>query len=391
LQGHIRKRGKKWYIKLELDRDPVTKKRRQKWYSGFKTRKAAEAELAKLLHQMQTGTFVEPSHLTVAEYLLKWLSDYAKPNVAGKTFERYEQIVKNNLIPALGSIPLPKLQPLQIQNTYSEQLKHGRKKGEGGLSAQTVLHHHRVLRKALTQAVRWNLLVANPADRVEPPRVRQKEIQPIDEMRAAWLIEVSQGTRLYIPILLALYTGMRRGEILALRWQDVSLETGYVSVCRALEYTKANGLVFKEPKSRRGRRKLSLSPTVVQALVAHRAKQEEYRRQLGNSYQDNGLVVCVEDGSVWKPPAFDSSYRQLLKRRKLTGPTFHALRHSHASHLLRSGVDAKVISERLGHSKVSFTLDQYVHLLPGMQEEAASKIETAMNAAREKILPKHVS
>jgi integrase len=321
----------------------------------------------------------------VAEYLRKWLSDYAKPNVSGKTFERYEGIVEKDLIPGIGSLAIGKLQPLHIQGLYSEQLLNGRKRG-GGLSPQTVLHHHRVLRKALAQAVRWNLIVANPADRVEPPRVRTEEVQPIDEVAAAWLIEVSQGTRLYLPIILAVFTGMRRGEILALRWQDIELDAGYLQVRRTVEETKT-AVTFKEPKSRKGRRMISLTPTVVEALRGQRTEQEQRRSFLGAAYLDTDLVCCREDGELWKPAAFDSAYRQLLKRRKLDGPTFHGLRHSHASHLLRSGVDPKVISERLGHSKVAFTLDKYVHLLPGMQEEAARRIEDAMTRAKLKIAP----
>jgi integrase len=387
MSGHIRKRGKKWEYKLELDRDPTTNRRRAKWYTGFATKKAAEADLTKVLHQRQTGTFVEPSRVTVAEYLRKWIEDYARTNVAGKTFERYKQIVENNLVPGLGGISLHKLQPLQIQSLYAEQLQHGRKKGEGGLSAQTVLHHHRVLRKALAQAVRWNLLVANPADRVEPPRVDQKEVQPIDAVAADWLITCAEGTRVYMAIMLAIYTGLRRGEILALRWQDVDLVGCTVTVCRALEYTKERGLVFKEPKSRRGRRCFDLSATLVAALIEHKAKQDDYRKKLGAGYHENDLVVCVEDGSIWKPPAFDSSYRQLLKRRKLTGPTFHALRHSNASFLREIGTDAKEISERLGHSRVSFTLDRYVHLFAGQQKGTALKLDALFKAARDKTHP----
>ena len=190
-----------------------------------------------------------------------------------------------------------------------------------------------------------------------------------------------------MPILIAVYTGLRRGEILALRWQDTDLEAGLATVSRALEYTKERGLIFKVPKSRRGYRPVDLPKGLVSALVEHKTTQEDYRRRLGAGYHENDLIVCVEDGSVWKPPAFDSSYRQLLKRRKLTGPTFHALRHSNASIMLRNGVDAKVISARLGHSKVSFTLDQYVHLFPGQQQDAASKIDAALQAARDKIRP----
>jgi integrase len=201
---------------------------------------------------------------------------------------------------------------------------------------------------------------------------------------------VGSETRCYLPIVLAIYTGMRRGEILALRWQDVNLEAGYLRVEQALEETKLAGVVFKRPKTTKGRRTVSLPSTVTERLRAHRAEQDARKTLLGDAYQDLDLVCCREDGSIWNPLAFDSTYRQLLKRRKLDGPNFHALRYSHASHLLRSGVDAKVISERLGHSKVAFTLDTYVHLLPGQQEEAAAKIETAMNAAKER-LPKYVS
>lgn len=416
MKGHVTRKGGSgpWYVVIDIGRDPITNKRRQKWYSGFRTKKAAEAELAKLLHQMQTGAYVEPTKLTLGDYLRQWLDDYAKQNVSGKTFERYEQIVEKSIVPALGSLPLSKVQPLQIQNFYAQQLESGRKKRAKaktaalepesaeatetkaeeppkGLQPQTVLHFHRLLRKALAQAVRWNLLAANPADRVEPPKVRPQEVQPIDETRAAWLIELSEGTRCYIPIILAIYTGMRRGEVLALRWQDVSLEGGYARINRAVEQTKKRGIVFKEPKSRKGRRVVSLPAFVVEALKTHRTAQDELKALLGSGYEDGDLICCREDGTIWKPVAFDSSYRQLLERRKLDGPNFHALRHSHASHLLRSGVDAKVISERLGHSKVSFTLDQYVHLLPGMQEEAAQKIEDVMKAAREKIQPRHVS
>ena len=187
---------------------------------------------------------------------------------------------------------------------------------------------------------------------------------------------------MYMAIVLAIYTGLRRGEILALRWQDVDLDACTVTVCRALEYTKERGLVFKEPKSRRGRRCFDLSATLVSALIEHKATQDDYRKKLGGGYRENDLVVCVEDGSIWKPPAFDSSYRQLLKRRGLTGPTFHALRHSNASFLRKIGTDAKEISERLGHSRVSFTLDRYVHLFAGQQKGTALKLDALFKAAR---------
>jgi len=282
-------------------------------------------------------------------------------------------------------LPLVKLQPLHIQGAYSKALLDGgRKDGrKGGLSAQTVLHHHRVLREALKQAVRWQLVPRNAADAVEPPRPEYHEANALEESRTAWLLDAAEGTRLHIPILLAITTGMRRGEILAICWTDIDLDTGIARVRRSLQETKA-GVTVKEPKSRHGRRPISLPSLAVEMLRTHRDAQQKVKATLGRDYQDNDLVCCRDDGSIWPPSAFTSAYRDLLRRRQIANVRFHDLRHSHVSQLLRSGVSAKVISERLGHSKVGFTLDVYSHLLPGMQEEAASKVDTRLRAALDK-------
>ena len=204
----------------------------------------------------------------------------------------------------------------------------------------------------------------------------------IDEARTAWLIDAALGTRLYLPILLAVTTGMRRGEILALRWQDVELEHGFLTARRSLQETKA-GVSFKSTKGKKGRQ-ISIPELLIEALRSHSNEQSRVKGLLGSDYENNDLVCCIEDGRIWKPSAFTSAYRDLLRRRKIQPVRFHDLRHSHASQLLRAGVNAKVISERLGHSKVGFTLDVYSHLLPGMQEEAARKTDTGLRAAIEK-------
>jgi integrase len=382
MTGSLKKRSEKsWSIVLYLGRDPITGKKKQSWRTVHGTKKDAERELNRLLHELNTGAYLDPSKLTVGEYLDKWLSDYAKTNVSGKTYERYEGIVRDHLKPALGAHLLTKLQPLHVQAHYSAALKDGRKDGrDGGLSAQTVVHHHRVLREALHRAVRWGLVARNVADAVEPPRPEKVEIKAIDEAQTVWLIEASERTRLYIPILLAVTTGMRRGEILALRWQDVELNHGFLTVRRSLQQTKAGGLKFKQTKGRRPR-PISIPQLLTDALAGHQVKQTAHKVALGAGYQDHDLVCCVEDGSIWKPSAFTSAYRDLLRRRKIRNIRFHDLRHSHASQLLRAGVNPKVISERLGHSKVAFTLDVYSHLLPGMQEEAATKTDAGLRAA----------
>ena len=385
MKGHIRKRGSRsWAIVLDLDRE-ADGKRRQKWHTVNGTRKDAEQEMTKLLRQRNTGAYVEPTNLTLAAYLSKWLEDYAKINVSGKTYERYEGIVNHHLIPALGHHQLTRLAPMHIQEHYSQALKTGREdqrkdKQGTGLSAQSVLHHHRVLHKALELAVRWQLLGRNPTDAVEPPRPEGRELSAIDEDEAAALIDAAVGTRLYIPVLLTLTTGMRRGEILALAWPDVDMRAGFVYVHRALEETR-NGVRLKDTKARRGRRRIKLPPLIVDALAQHQQDQLDHKKLLGEAYQGQELVCCREDGSIRKPSAFTSAYRDLLRRRGIANIGFHALRHSHASQLLKNNVNAKVVSERLGHAKVAFTLDTYAHLLPGMQKQAAATTDVMLRTA----------
>ncbi|MFN7992749.1 MAG: site-specific integrase [Bryobacteraceae bacterium] len=385
MTGHIRPRGKRsWAIVLELGRDPATGKRRQKWHTVHGTKKRAQAEVARLINELESGSYVEPRRLSVRDFLERWLDD-AETKVSGTTYQRYRSIVRLHLEKALGHVPLAKLQPLHIQTYLAEALKVGRVDARAGrgLAPRTVCHHYRVLSEALGRAVKWQLLARNPAVAVEPPRVEQQEINAIDENAAARLVDAARGTRLYIPILLAVTTGMRRGEILALRWNDVDLVRGFVTVVRSLEETKQSGLRFKETKKKRSRRPISMPGLLTEALDAHRILQLKHREMYGGDYGDNDLVCCREDGSVWPPSAFTSAYRDLVRRRKIAKIRFHDLRHSHASQLLRSGVNPKVISERLGHSKVGFTLEVYAHLLPGMQEEAAKLTDSKLRAAIE--------
>jgi len=287
--------------------------------------------------------------------------------------------VKRHLIPALGAVLLAKIQPMHIQNCYSRALESGRLDNKGGLSAQTVLHHHRVLHGALQQAVKWQLMVRNPADAVETPKPERKEMRALDEDMSAWLLEAAEGNKLYVPILTAITTGMRRGEILALRWRDVDFINGFIRVQRSIEQTRA-GVRFKEPKKKKSRRPISMPGLLIEALERHRSTQSQLKSALGADYEDNDLVCCYEDGRIWIPESFTSAYFQFTNKIGVN-VRFHDLRHTHASQLLRAGVSAKVVSERLGHSAIAITMDTYSHILPGMQEEAAAKMDVALRAA----------
>ncbi len=382
MKGHIRSRGKNtWAIILDVGTSPEGK-RKQRWVTVHGKKKDADKELARLLHELNTGNYVEPSKMTLKEYLERWLQDYAKPKVVGTTYERYEEIVRVHLTPALGHLLLSKLQPLDIQSYYSWALQNGRKDGRGGLAAQTVLHHHRVLRQALKHAVRWQLVSRNPADAVEPPRPFRKEMRVLDASQNTQLEEAARGTHLYMPILLALATGMRRGELLAVRWHDVNLEAGKLAVRRALQQT-SEGLTFKEPKTSKSRRVIDLPATVVEKLQLHRAEQMRQRELLGTVLQDDDLVCAYPDGKPIQPDNLYTAFKTILRRAGLPEVRLHDLRHGQATMLLQLGVHPKVVSERLGHATIGITLDLYSHVLPSMQEEAAKKLDVALWGSRE--------
>jgi integrase len=379
MKGHIRKRGKSWAVVFDLGRD-ASGKRRQKWHAVPGTRRDAQRELARLLNEMNTGAYVEPARMTVSEFLDRWLADYAKPKVSPKTFECYQEMIDGHIRPALGAYLLPKLAPLHIQSFYSRALASGRKDGKGGLSAQSVVHFHRLLHKALAQAVKWQLLARNPVDAVEPPRAERKEMRALDEDETARLLSLLGESRLYMPTMLAVTTGLRRGEILGLRWGNVDLVAGTLTVVQSLEQTKG-GLRLKSPKTHRSRRSIALPAMTTAALRLHRVKQAEERLALGPAYDDEGFVCPRPGGAPWAPDVLSTAFAAFVRRSGLKQFRFHDLRHSHASHLLRAGVHPKIVSERLGHSTVGITLDTYSHVLPGMQQDAVKLIDAALATA----------
>ena len=377
MQGSVRKRGRKWALIVDVPR-VADEPRRQKWFSGYSTRREAERDLARILSEMYGGTYVEASTLTLAEYLRYWLDAYASVNVAGKTLEVYTQIIEKGIIPALGCVPLAKLAPVAIQTFYSKRLNSGGREGKA-LSPRTVLHDHRVLHEALRHAVKWEMLSRNPTDAVEPPRPKAAVVHPLDEKGCNALIREVKGTDYEMPVFLAIWTGMRRGEILALRWSDVDLIRGVAMVTRSLQQTKA-GLSFKEPKSAKGRRQLALSPETVTELKAHWTRQAKLRLLLGPGY-DNGDLVCPRaDGQPVKPDTFTVCFKGFISKRGFPSLRFHDLRHTHASLLLKANIHPKIVSERLGHATIGITLDTYSHLMPGMQEQAALSIDAALAA-----------
>jgi integrase len=380
MKGHIRRRGEKsWAIVLDR-RDSVTGARRRVWHSFKGSKRDAEAEQARLLHEMKTGAYVAPVKASLAEYLEQWLAD-VRARVTPKTHLRYCQLARANIMPLLGSIGLKDLQPAAISQAYSELLEHGHRKG-GGLSVGSVRHCHRLLKQALAQAVNWVLIARNPAVAVKPPKAAQGKMSTYDIDQTIRLIEAVRSSRLFPAVLLAVMCGMRRGEIAALRWGTVDLAGASIAIVESAEQV-GSVIRYKAPKTGKPR-SIALSDQMVEELRAHRLRLSEELLRLGIKLTDESFVCARADGEPLQPQSFTHEWKRLVGKIGLPKIRFHDLRHAHATHMLLAGVHPKVASERLGHSKVGITLDLYSHVLPGMQEEAVAKVDAAMQAARNK-------
>ena len=384
MKGNITRRGaKSWRLKFDLGADPVTGARRLAFKTVRGSKRDAQTALSRALTELENGDWIEPSSLTVSDYLARWLRDHARNTVSGKTYERYSELLNQHLVPRLGAHRLQKLTPLHIQGAYAEMLASGRLRAMGGLSRRTVHHAHRVLFSALRQAVRWQLVSRNVAEAVTPPSPDYAEIAVLDEAQIGTLLKAAKGTRLYVPVLVAVTTGLRRGEVLGLRWQDVDLDGGRLSVAQAMEQTRA-GLAFKPPKTKRSRRSVTLPSITVEGLRVQKAAQAAERLALGLGKDDRGLVFTNALGAPVNPRAMSKEFGRMVRRADLPLVTFHGLRHTHLTALLRAGVHPKIASERAGHASVVITMDVYSHVLPSMQDDLARGVDVAIRTALER-------
>jgi len=382
MKGSIRQRSRgSWEITIDTGRDPATGKRLRHYETLEGTKKAVQQRMHELLHTLEQGTYVRPSRLTVAQFLGEWLRDYARPNTAPRTCERYEEIVRVHLIPALGSFALLALQPHHIQKYYAQALERGRRDGKGGLSALTVHKHHRILYESLRYGVRQGVLIRNPAEAVTPPHGQSKRPAMVGANRVQLILEAAKETSYYALFFTSAYTGLRRGELLGLRWGDVDLEKSTLSVVQTLQQLRNGEYIFREPKSKRGRRQIALSPSLAILLWEHRLKQGHTRELLGKSLVPTDLVFSHPDDRPFRPNTVSRALQEIALSIGLKGVRLHDLRHAHATILLQQGVHPKIVQERLGHSSVATTLDIYSHVVPGLQEAAARRFEEGLENA----------
>jgi integrase len=374
MRGYVEKRGEKTYrVRVDLGSDE-TGRRRSKSETVHGTKREAQKRLVQLMAEAEAGAVITAAPQTLGEFLDYWLANYAK-KLATRTYHNYGEYVRHYIKPRLGQIRLDQLQPHHIQAFYTSLEESGSAKKGTGLSPTTVFNCHRVLKGALKRAVQWQLLSRNPAEAVTPPRPVEREQRVIGREQVTVLLQAAKDCRLYAPILIGLATGMRRGEICGLRWQDVNFEKSTLAVRQTLVSVGQKQLEFKTPKTKAGRRVVKLPTMLVEALQEERAVQEQARHVLGPTYNPLGLVVCRADGSPVHPATLYSRFQQLLERLGLPRVAIHDLRHSHATHLLEAGINPKVVSERLGHTDPALTLRVYSHVLDHIQQEAADQTD----------------
>ncbi len=332
-----------------------------------KTRKEAQAGLRELQGNADKGLLPAAGRVTVAQLAERWLEDVARHSVKPRTRDFYADKMRLYVLPTLGNCRLTSLQPAHLQKLYSDLL-------DRGLSAQTVHHVHTVLHRALRQAVEWNHVPRNVADVAHAPRVKRTEMRVLTAEQANILQMVAADTRYEALIALAVSSGMRKGELLGLRWQDVDLDEGTVHVRRQLDQ---NGRV-SEPKTAKARRRIGLPASTVAALRAHKRRQAEHRLLWGPEWEDNDLVFCTHQGRPLGASNLSRDFKRLLRRAGLPDIRFHDLRHTNATLLLLQNTPAKVVSERLGHASIQITLDTYSHVLPSMDRDAADRLEALL-------------
>ncbi len=383
MRGSITERNGSHRIAISLGRDPVSKKYRQYFETVKGNKKDAERRLREVLSNLDNGTFAKPSKLTVTAYLEQWLQDYCKPNLAPRTTESYEYIVRSHLTPYLGNILLAQLKPEHLQHLYSEKLSAGRSDGKGGLSNRTVRYCHVTMHKALSSAVRLGMIPRNVADAVEVPKLRHHEMHTMCESDIHIFLEYSKSTPYYPLFFTLLFTGLRRSEVLALRWSDIDLLLCQLSVTRTIHQLHNGEITYGEPKTGKSKRLVNLSPSTVIVLREHRQAQVELRESLGLSpIADDDLIFCRHDGKPYLPDSVTHTWHKLALQCGLKGIRLHDARHTHASIMLKQGVHPKVVQERLGHSSIQITLDTYSHVAPGLQESAANRFD-------DMVMPKH--
>jgi integrase len=341
-------------------------KLKQKFLYG-RTRQEVANKLNETMHTLKQGTYIEPTNVTVEKWLKTWLEEYKRPKVRAITYQSYNYEARAHILPAIGRIKLKDLRPFHLQAFYNEKFNQG-------LSAQTVKYLHLIIHSALEQAIKNQIIIHNVSKACELPREKTQEARAFSEKELSLFLEAIERDRLKAAFIVLLGTGLRRSELLALRWDNVNLKEGIITVKERLVWLAGKGFDFDLPKTDKSRRTIPLPNDITAELKAHKVRQAKEKLKLGELYQDNGLVFTTILGTPINPRNLERTYKTLLKKAGLPVIKLHSLRHTYATRLLEVGESLKVVQELLGHSRISTTADIYSHVSPELKREAAAKL-----------------
>lgn len=370
--GTKRKDGRRQYT-VSLGADADGKRLKKTVYGRTQTELKAAIDKVKL--DADKGIALTPERLTVGDLADRWLEDVATHRVRPTTLVMYRSYVVHQIRPQVGAIRLKALTPMHVQRFISHMIK-------AGLKPASVRLVHRILRTILRQAVRWELLSRNPADSAQTPAHGVSAAKALTADQLAEFLNAAAAHRMFGCYYLAAATGMRRGELLALRWADVDLDQGLIRVRRNIQWLDG-GYRFDEPKTPRSRRDILLPPDAIPVLRRHRSQQAQERLQAGRHWHDLDLVFCLQNGEPPRQKWLTETFQAIMRRAGLPQIRLHDLRHTHATLLLEHGVNIKIVSARLGHSSISVTGDLYSHVTDNMQQEAARVVQAILQPRKQ--------
>jgi len=369
-EGTIVKRSDgRWEGKLTVGIKKDGSPDRQSVYG--RTQKEAKEKLELLKADLRNGTYVGKSDLTVGNWVLGWIKTHVKVGTRSNTYDKYLSLTNNHILPKIGNVKLQSLRTGTIQKLFAELLESGNVRTKGELSSATVAEIYLILNQAFNKAIDENIIKKNPVTGTTKPKVERKEFDPYSEEEMNLFLSKVKDHMHYTAFYLECYTGLRRGELLGLKWHNVDFNKCSISVVRSSK-SKPNGKT--STKTRSSVRIIDLGKNVMSVLSKHKAEQDARKAMLGSAYVDNNLVFCQATGKPLCPRAFARSFERALAQHKLRKIRFHDLRHTHATMLLLKGIPIHVVSKRLGHSSIRITLEYYSHVIPGMQEQVVDLI-----------------
>jgi len=397
-KGTIQKRGKNsWRLSVNCGMDANKKQIRKtktitvehtcaeksckncKKVSRCRARKEAEKQLALFAAEVEKGMFIAPAKLTFQDFIERWLRDYGEKNLSVKTVARYKELL-TRINQAMGHLKIGQIKPAHLMEFYANLQEDGvREDGKpGGLSEQTILHHHRLLSTIFNTAVQWEIIPSNPAAKVKPPKVRKKEVSYYDEEQTAALLEALGNEPLKYKVLihLAIATGCRRGELMGLEWQDVDFDNSTIKIRQASQYLPGKGVFAKAPKNETSVRTISVPSSVMALLKQYKAYQAGKRLKAGDLWQGSDRLFVTWDGRPIHPDTPSHWFKKFIQKHGLPPLTFHGLRHTSATLLIGQGAPLKSISARLGHSNISTTGDIYAHALKSVDRQIADSMDS---------------